>query len=310
MKILYVNMYEPIDMNCEITACIGYFDGLHKGHQALIQKVLEVSKRDGTIPALISFEPDPWTVLRNIDHPPHIMALEDRCAVIEEMGIRLCIILQFDKTMADLQVEEFHHRILHALHVKTLVCGYDFHYGIRGSGSVETLREQSQFRTEVIEQICDSNQKISSTRIEELIRDGDMEKAEELLTRPFGIRGTIIKGNQIGRTYGFPTANLRMLHAYVCPKRGVYIGAVLWKDAAYPAIINVGYNPTFNHRERISIEAHILDFHEDLYGENCCFYFYKYIRDERKLPSKQDLIDQLARDRQTAAAYFKEKRSI
>lgn len=307
MKTIFINAQNQDVLKEEITACIGYFDGLHLGHQALVNKVLEISKKNNTIPALITFDPDPWTILRKIKNPPHLLSMSKRNQIIEELGIQLCIILQFDDVMANLCVDDFH-KILNQLNVKTLVCGFDFHYGKQGSGTIDTLCKQSIFQVEVIDKISDHDEKISSSRIERLITHGEMEEANRLLTRPYQISGTIQKGNQLGRTYGFPTANLRMSDDFICPKRGVYIGAVVWHNTTYPAIINIGNNPTFNYQQFISIEAYILDFHENLYGETCHFCFYKHLRDEAKYPNKDALIAQLKQDKECAIAYFRQKK--
>lgn len=310
MKTIYISAREAIHFDQEITACIGYFDGLHKGHQALIEKVLEISHKTQTIPALISFEPDPWTIVRKIEHPPHILSPMERHRVMEDLGIELCIILVFDEEMANLSIQEFHQNILLKLGVKTLICGFDFHYAQKGSGSIKTLREQTYFHVEVIEKVIDQDEKISSSRIESLITHGEMEQVTKLMTRPFKMSGTIIQGNQLGRTYDFPTANLKLDYLYVMPMRGVYVGGVEWAGKHYPAIINVGNNPTFNYQQSISIEAHILDFDQNLYDEFCSFYFYKRIRDEHRFESKQALINQLLKDKQIAKQYFKNNKGV
>lgn len=308
MKTIYISAREEFSFHQKITACIGYFDGLHKGHQALISKVLNITKKDHTIPALISFEPDPWTVVRKINNPPHILAPIERHKIMEDLGIELCIILVFDEEMANLGVDEFHENILHKLGVQTLICGFDFHYARSGYGSIDTLQMQSYFKVEIINKVEEQDEKISSSRIERYITHGDMEKVTNLMTRSFKVSGFIKKGNQIGRTYHFPTANLALDYTYVMPKRGVYIGNVEWKNICYPAIINIGNNPTFNYQQTLSIEAHILNFHQDLYDEFCSFYFYKRIRDEQHFPSKDALIEQLMMDKKCAIQYFKQKK--
>lgn len=307
MQKIYINCTEPFDLEFPITACIGYFDGLHKGHQALIQEVMDISEKDHTTPTLISFQPDPWTVLRKIENPPHILSNKDREQYIEQMGIECYIILEFNQALAKLDIQGFH-KILDNLQVKTLVCGFDFHYGINGSGSIESLKKQTLFHVSIIDKIEDHDEKVSSSRIERCITHGNMEEAMDLLTRPFKMSGTIIKGSQIGHTYGFPTANLQLDDTYVCPKGGVYIGIVCLHQRKYGAIINIGNNPTFNYQQHISIEAHILDFDQDIYGETCSFEFFQFIRSEERFPSKDALIQQLQKDRQQAIDYFHEKK--
>lgn len=304
MKELHISMHEVPEIKGKINACIGYFDGLHKGHQELIQAVIKQSKRNGATPALITFSPDPWVVIKGIQEVPHITSMEDRKEIAEALGVELWIILDFTKEMAELNVAQFHQKVLQPLCLDTLVCGYDFHYAHFGKGSVSTLLEDESFTLIVIEEVSSEHAKISSSRIEECILQGNMEVCEHLLTRPYQIKGNVVHGLQNGRKMGFPTANLKLQDSYIIPKEGVYAGGVKWRNTWYGAMINVGKNPTFGDDKEASIEAHIFDFNHEIYGEQVSFAFYHYLRGDVKFVNMDSLALQLKQDQEMALQYY------
>ena len=307
MKVYHIGMNQADEIKEEITACIGYFDGLHLGHQKLIEAVRCRAKQTNTTPSLITFDPDPWKIIKNIEHIPHITPMNKRMEIAEQLGIKNWIILDFTKEMADLSIEDFHEQVLNRLHLHTLVCGYDFHYAHRGSGSVESLKAQHVFGVQVIDEVESEHEKISSTRIEKLILGGEMEKAAAIMGRAYEINGHVKEGSHIGRTVGFPTANLLMDDNYLIPKQGVYVGEVRYQDTWYPAFMNVGHNPSFNFQKDTSMEAHIFDFHEMIYNEPVVFRFLSFIREECRFPGKDAFIEQLNKDMETAKQYFKSR---
>lgn len=307
MKVYHIGIDQAEELTENITACIGYFDGLHLGHQKLIEAVKKRAEETKTVPSLITFEPDPWKVIKKIEHIPHITPMKKRMEIAEQLGIQNWIVLNFTKEMADLSIQDFHQYVLGKLNLHTLVCGYDFHYAIKGSGSVETLKAQTKFQVQVIDEVESEHQKISSTRIEHLILNGEMEKATKIMGRAYEINGHVIEGNHIGRTVGFPTANLCMDDHYLIPKQGVYVGEVFCRGKWYPAFMNVGHNPSFNYQEQTSLEAHIFDFHEMIYQESVIFRFLSFIREECKFPGKEAFMKQLHSDMETAKNYFKSR---
>lgn len=308
MEEIHITLAQTRIMDTPINACIGYFDGLHKGHQKLIEKVVQISKQNGGKPALITFDPDPWTVLKGIERLTHITTMKERKEIASSLGIELWIVLSFTKEMANLSISSFHEQILNPLHLHTLVCGYDFHYGAKGKGDVTSLKAQTQFAVEVIDEVSSNCQKISSSRIEALILQGDMQAVETLLTRPYKISGIIVHGRQNGRKMGYPTANLEMDEAYICPKKGVYAGLVEIDKQSYEAIINIGNNPTFGDFQEASIEAHLFDFDQDVYGKEVSFIFLRYMREDVRFESIAKLVEQLHRDSEDAKMYFKKRK--
>lgn len=304
MEIIQVALNDPPRSLCPLTACIGYFDGLHLGHQELVKAVVADSKKQGSVPALITFDPDPWVTLRGMDEVPHLTSMRDRADIAEAMGIERFLVLNFTKEMAALDMEQFH-ELLWQIGVTKLVCGYDFHYGRYGKGSVDTLRAQSRFALEVIEPITCKGVRISSSRIEQLVSEGDVAQAAKLLGRYYFLRGKVAQGYRRGTTMHFPTANLAMSDHYLLPKSGVYAGIAKVREKRYPAMINVGNNPTFQN-EQMTIEAHLFDFNEMIYGEHITFYFIAYIRGERRFASGEDLIWQLKSDQEHIQALFEQ----
>ncbi|MEE0830555.1 MAG: riboflavin biosynthesis protein RibF, partial [Longicatena sp.] len=214
-------------------------------------------------------------------------------------------ILDFDRRMAQISVEQFHEDILKRLQVKHLVCGQDFHYASKGSGSIETLSHCEDFQLHVVEAVLDNQQRISSTLIEQFIQQGEMQECKRQMGRAFALKGIITKGNQMGRKYGFPTANLKLEDAYIIPKKGVYAGYVEYAQQYYPAIINIGHNPSFNYSLKTSIEAHILDFNQDIYGQRCTFHFEAYLRGEVCFEGMEALATQLKKDELQARMILK-----
>ena len=306
MKEIHISLKQTPVVEEPLTACIGYFDGLHLGHQKLIEEVKQVAEKRNTRSALITFEPDPWGVIKGLREIAHITPMKQRMRIAEAMGIEYWIILDFSKEMADLTPQDFHERVLKPLHLDTLVCGYDFHYGRKGEGDARQLQSQQDFEVHIIDEVSSEHKKISSTRIEELIKEGSMEKAARFMGRWYDMEGSVKGGSRVGRKHGFPTANLHLFELYVMPKKGVYVGAVKVQGTWHKAMINVGNNPTYNYQEQLSIEAHLLDFDRDIYDEPVTFRFLSYIREEQKFHDADALHEQLKKDLAATHSYFME----
>ena len=295
MKVLDIRVNEKLNINDDLAACIGYFDGFHLGHQGLFNQTLKASKIRNLKSALITFDPDPWVVLKGIKDVTHISTMEDRKMWAEEMGFDYFLVLNFSKEMASLSPKDFVDTLLINNNIKYLVCGFDFHFGDKGKGDVSFLKTYAKdvMRVKEIEEITYLEEKISTTRINNAIQSGDIELANILLTRPYMVKGKVIHGNAKGRTIGFPTANIELLDLYVMPKKGVYVGKVAVKEREYKAMINIGHNPTFNHVDNVSIEAYILDFDDSIYDEEITLYFYKFIREEKRFNNVEELVNEL-----------------
>lgn len=296
MEIIHVAYPFHQNINSSSVACIGYFDGLHIGHQKLIEKTISLANTYNCIPACICFDKDPWEIIYQRNDISHIVPIEERLYDFEKIGIKRCFMLHFDEHMMNLSKEVFIKEIIEKLHLQAIVCGNDFHFAKKGEGSYRDLK--NVIETHVIDTIMKDNSKVSSSAIEKLLQTGKVEEANLLLFKPYQIKGKIIHGNKKGSSVlGFPTANLKPSYLYVIPKRGVYFGYAYINQKAYKAMINIGHNPTMNYKDQISIEAYIFDFNNDIYGKEVIFEFRKYIRKEKKFNNKEELIKQLQADK-------------
>ncbi len=288
------------------TACAaGFFDGLHKGHQQLINTAIACAKKNGLKSAVLTFDPDPWTVLAPDREVTHLTTLQDKASLLCSMGIDLFYVVEFSEEFAALGVREFHD-LLCAMNIRKLICGFDFTYASRGSGNAKTLKEETRFETEVISSVDEDDEKISSTRLEHLMAEGQVEKANELCGFYYSVPGVIVHGFKRGRKLGFPTANLNTSPESILPKKGVYAGYAQFEGRVAPAMINVGTNPTFDNA-CTSVEAYIFGIDEDLYGKHARFYFVSYLRPEIRFDSLEELIGQLDQDAKDTMPALKEQ---
>lgn len=288
----------------KVIGCIGYFDGFHIGHQTLFNKTLTIARQKNLKSALITFDPDPWVILKGLHNIQHVTTLSDRRKLAEAKGFDIWITLQFDLSMARLSPNAFI-ELLHKNNIGHLVCGYDFRFGDKGTGDINTFKNQSLITTSIMEEFDYLDEKVSTTRIIEAIKTGNMILVKKLLGRPYKVSGIIVHGKRIGTQIGFPTANLKVDQEYVIPRIGVYAGYAAVDGIKYPAMISVGYNPTVKDDDSISIEAHLFDFASNLYGKEMDYYFIDFLRSEMKFSDLQGLITQLKIDDQNARKIVK-----
>lgn len=280
---------------------IGNFDGVHLGHQALFQKVIEKAEEIGGTSVTVTFEPHPMRILKKNDHPPLITLYEQKVELIESSGIDVLICIPFNKEFAALTASEFVEDLLvNHLGMKAIVVGEDYTFGKNREGNLDFLRKFSMhlgFEVVVANwiQLTDWPGRISSTSIRELVMDGKVAEAQKLLGRNYQIRGIVTTGrNRGGKLLGFPTANIK-LHDELCPKTGVYAVTVEQTDKKYKGVANIGYSPTFDDHV-FTVEVHILDFDENLIGLKIRVNFIKRLRDEIKFSSISELSEQIKKD--------------
>ena len=299
--------HENLEVNEKMAACIGYFDGFHLGHQSLFNKTLTIAKQNSLKSALISFDPDPWVILHGVPNSNHLTTIEDRKVLAEKLGFDVWISIDFDKKMASLNPEEFINK-LKSINIQELVCGFDFKFGSKGTGSIETLisAQSDNFKVHIISEYKVDNEKVSSTRIKIALKNGNMELVKQLLGRYYQLNGVVVGGKQIGRKIGYPTANLQVNSEYVLPKMGVYAGYVTIDSLRYQAMISIGLNPTVKDDRIVSIEAHIFDFDKDIYNKNVNFVYVQYLRPELKFNSLNGLIAQLKEDEKECRKVLKD----
>lgn len=303
MKQTFIKDYRKLfKSEQQIAACIGFFDGIHLGHQKLINETIQIAKEKGIESALITFDPDPWTVIHKQQHVKHLTPIKDKIRLLSQTGIDHLIIVKFDDAFSKLSPQEFINNILIPLNVQDLICGADFKFGHKGQGDVKFLKENGRlfFDTHVLTLEKEDHEKLGTTQIVQSILRGDLEQAKTMLGRDYKISGYVKQGNRAGTKIGFPTANLDITDEYVIPKVGVYAGYVEVMGKRYPSVVNIGYNPTFNHSERLSIESHILDFNEIIYGELVQQYFVSFLRDELDFGSVEALVEAMHKDVENA----------
>ncbi|MGM0548155.1 MAG: bifunctional riboflavin kinase/FAD synthetase [Bacillota bacterium] len=278
---------------------IGAFDGLHKGHQLIIKKAIKIAKKNNYPAAVLSFYPHPLKIIAGKNPPPAVVSRHQKISLLEEMGVDYYFEQEFNQEFAHLRAEDFINNILiDKIKVNTIVVGDDFRFAYKNEGNVDILREMGKihnFKAEIISQLHASDDRISSTRIRNLLKAGELKQAKKLLGRPYQICGEVIHGKKRGRKMGFPTANLKLETDYALPPEGVYAVKVNIDQQEYIGAANLGYNPTFNNQE-ISFEVYLLDFKKDIYGKRLCVDLIEFIRGERQFKSKEELIDQMQQD--------------
>ena len=298
MKVIYSNEFKEFDGQRSAIA-IGSFDGIHRGHQAVINKTKEIARENNLSPAVFSFEPHPRQVLSPDHIPGFITSPEQKVRLLTDLNIDYYFCQEFTKKFAKKDFEEFVENILYkSLNIGHIVVGEDFSFGRGGSGSIEDLKELGEkfdFSVTPLSIINNHGEKISSTKIRHLISRGEMDEVKGLLGRYYTMAGKVIHGDARGAKLGFPTANLSLNTDYVLPAKGVYAGYVNYNGNRLRGVANFGHNPTFTVGE-YRIEVFIIDLNKNLYGEDLEFSLVKYIRPEKKFDNKNDLIEAIKQD--------------
>lgn len=290
---------------------IGTFDGVHVGHQKIIERLNEEAEKIGGESVLFTFYPHPRMVLYPDSHGLKLIQTQvEKVDKLRRIGLDNLIVYPFTKEFSRLTAVEFvRDYLVNELHVKKLVIGYDHHFGKNREGNIDFLREVAEtYGFEVIEisaqDIDEVN--VSSTKIRNAITDGEMRKAEQYLGEPFELHGRIVHGKSMGKQIGYPTANIDIeTDIKLIPATGVYAVNVFVSDyGIYEGMMNVGYNPTVGGAKDVSIEVHLFDFDKDIYGEFVTVQFLSRIRDEQKFDSVNELRDQLREDEIHIRSFF------
>ncbi|MGD6803066.1 bifunctional riboflavin kinase/FAD synthetase [Rossellomorea vietnamensis] len=292
-----------------LSMALGYFDGVHRGHQKVIKTAIKEAGESGLSTAVMTFDPHPSVVLgRKHKHVHYITPLQDKIKLMEELGVEYLFIVRFTSDFANLHPQEYVDQYIINLNVRHVSAGFDFSYGKLGKGNMETLQFHSRdkFSYTTVNKQTDHEEKISSTLIRKSLAEGEAEKVEHLLGRYYSTSGTVIHGDKRGRKIGFPTANIELSDDYIIPKLGVYAVRIFVQNHWHNGVANLGYKPTFNNPDDkvLSIEVHIFDYNSSIYGEEVKVEWHKYIRSEQKFNGIQQLIAQIEKDKQEAVSYF------
>jgi riboflavin kinase / FMN adenylyltransferase len=281
---------------------IGNFDGVHKGHQALFQRVKQLAEALNGESVVVTFDPHPLEVLFPQKTPSFITSHRHKLDLIASCGIDATIVIPFDHKFAQMSAREFVEAILvEKIGAKAIVVGHDYRFGNSREGDIaflSRLGEQYGFKVETVSGLMVNDTVVSSTAIRQMIASGNIKEANKLLGRFFEVAGTVIPGRKRGVGLGFPTANIRM-PAITSPLTGVYVIQAEVDGKTYGGAANLGYNPTFGDND-LSLEAHLFDFDQDIYGKHITIRFVDRLRDELRFSNPDELATQIRKDVDTA----------
>lgn len=290
---------------------LGFFDGVHNGHAALMRRTAQVAKETGAIPSAFTFDPHPQTVI--LGRPmPLLTSPEDRADLMRKYyGIQDVIVEPFTPARMKQPWREFLvDTLINDLGAIHLVAGHDYHFGYKGEGNPQLLKETCQelgVGCDIIPRVEQDGITVSSTYIRTLVAQGEIERANEFLGHPYTLSDRVSHGKKLGTTLGFPTVNLKLKENVLSPAKGVYATKVILENGdTHLAVTNVGTRPTIDDGDQLTIEGFILDFHGDLYGQKIQMEFYKYLREERKFPSFEALTAEVMHNADQTREYFAE----
>jgi len=299
---IFHNISETSDLKDTIVT-IGTFDGVHLGHQKILKKLVELKNKNGGETLLFTFDPHPRKVLFPEQRDLKLITTtQEKCELLKQFGIDNILVFPFTIEFSKMSAEDYISNIIsETLKTKTLVIGYDHRFGSNREGNIETLKQVSgNYNFDLIEiPAQEINQlNISSTRIRKAIEEGEIEVANSFLGYSFFMSGIVIKGKQLGRTIGYPTANIELLDLdKIKPKTGVYAVNIIIDQINFKGMLNVGYNPTTDSDRIQKIEVNIFDFNKDIYGKIIKIEFIKHLRNEVKFANLDELKEQLAKDK-------------
>ena len=291
MKILDLKDLKNLKDNTCVT--LGFFDGMHLGHQKILSVLSSTAKENDLKSLVITFAED---VLNLFKMTKSIVSIEEKLSAIASFNIDYVLVLKVTDNFMGLSAIEFKEQVLDMINTKYVICGSDFSFARKKEGNIDFLRNNSNYNIIQVDDVIINGDKVSSTFIRNLISNGNVDKANQLLFKSFSINSSVENGLKIGRNIGFKTANLKITDSCYLLKQGVYFGYVSYNNIDYKAMINVGINPTINLNDNLKIEAHILDFSEEIYNEKISLTFLTYYREEKKFENLDELRNQLSID--------------
>jgi riboflavin kinase/FMN adenylyltransferase len=293
--------------NRKVCLAIGFFDGVHLGHQQIIRQTITDARKHDALALVVTFDQHPNTIVAPARVPPLIYSLPQKQRTIESLGPEALLLIHFDQAFSQKTGEAFIHELTNAWGIQSICVGADFVFGYKRGGNVELLKKlggELKFSVHGMAAVSLDGEAVSSTRIREAIRAGELDVAGQMLGRAYSISAPVMKGDQLGRKLGFPTANLDAT-GLVLPPSGVYAIHAITRGKTYRAVMNIGTRPTLgNPNPSLRVEAHLLDFNGELYGEELEVVFAEKLRDEIKFPSVNELKAQIARDIEHAKQSF------
>lgn len=301
-----MELFNNFNYNPNLSICLGFFDGVHQGHKVVLKNTVYLATQNKIKSAVITFKEHPLCYLQNRT-PQYILSLEDRLNLIAKQGIDYAYVLDFDEKIADAIASDYlRDCLIKNFTPQFITTGFNHYFGANKQGDTSFLRDYSKkygYTFYEIPPITYNNTLISSSKIRQLITEGETEKIPELLGEYFYIKGRVVTGNRIGRTINFPTANINYPKEIIKPPKGVYAAFIKIDNKEYKALLNFGKRPTINGTTSL-LEAHILDFNENIYDKDVKISFVKKIRNEKKFNSLEELKIQILKDEQTIREYF------
>jgi riboflavin kinase/FMN adenylyltransferase len=286
---------------------IGVFDGVHLGHKAVISTSAEHAKAADGTPAVVTFDPHPEKVLRPAVAPHLLTATRHKIVLIRDLGVEHLLVIKFDERFAATEPEDFVRQLVaHSNPLREICVGHEWAFGRNRRGNLELLKKlgaQFSFNVVGIPPVRVNGELVSSTTIRRAIEAGDLKKAADMLGREYTILGTVVRGDNVGKKIGFPTANLSA-HSEQFPPNGVYVAEAKLDGVAYPGVANLGYRPTVSSEKERVLEIHLLDFKRDIYGDDLELRFLRHLRPEKKFDTIEALTRQIEADVTQARKLF------
>ena len=287
---------------------LGFFDGVHIGHAALLNRTKQRAEEIGAVPSVLSFDVHPDTLVFGTAVPLINSAIGREDIIRRQFGIDNVVFLHFNRTMMQMDWVDFIQSLIRELNIGWIVVGHDFCFGYKGQGTAERLKgycEEHGLGCDIIPPVMLDGQIVSSTRIRQLIADGDMEQARRWLGHPHMLSDTVHSGYRLGHRMGTPTINMYFPEGVIVPRHGVYATKVWLEDgSSHIAVTNVGVRPTVSEGEPVNVESHLLDYSGNLYGRQARVEFYRFLRPETRFGDVESLGEQIRRDAEQARAYF------
>jgi len=302
----HVDKLEALQLDRPSMLAIGVFDGLHRGHQHLIKSLVQEAHSNGKLAGVMTFHPHPDEVLQGPKGRYYITTVDERADLMAEFGADFLITHPFNREVMQIRAADFVDRLVEYLNICGLWVGEDFALGYKREGNVAFLTQQGEikdFTVRAIPLVDYEDHIVNSSTIRKALHEGDVETANDWLGRSYSVRGEVIHGKKRGRQLGFPTANIAVPAGKLIPANGVYAGWVYLNGKRYMGATNVGYSPTFGN-EAVTVETFILDFADDIYGEQLTFTFEKYLRSEMKFNGLDALIEQMQKDVETTRQHL------
>ena len=298
-----IHYIDDIPFQKESVLTVGTFDGIHQGHMALMNRLVQKANKHNCRSVVVSFDPHPRSIINAGENGIRLLTtLEERSRRLSEFGVDVLCVIPFTRDFSLQNSKEFVKNILYSrIGLSYFIIGYDHHFGKNRDGNAQTLQQMSSdldFEVEIVEKKEMGDLTISSTKIRQSLElDGNVGRVEELLGRPYSFEGVVVHGDERGRTIGFPTANIQLNHRdKLIPKEGTYVIEAKLNGNTYRGMMNIGNRPTFDGQNQ-RIEVHLFSFNQQIYGQNLRIFLIERIRDEKKFKSSNELIKQLKLDR-------------